>query len=267
VTEDVDRIVVAGAGFGLVLNKKTGQFETDDPRHTIELSAFPSVHVTRYDFGDLAGPSSPPYAVFPDRSTRVVRSTSSSSTAEGVTLSVTERFQDFDGTTTLLISASGVGTVSYAYTYTGKDLNTREIGVKVGLRTDCDELKWRRWSEWDVYPADQIGRTEGTARAWRPGSSGPDNEGMRPTWPWALDQTEMGTADFRGVKLNVYDASLRSPAGRGFKVFANADAHVRCCVEPAGIAMHILSSCRMGPVVLKTGDSIAGKWTIKFLVK
>ena len=116
-----------------------------------------------------------------------------------------------------------------------------------------------------MYPEDQIGRTEGTARAWRPDSSGPDNEAIRPSWPWALDQTALGTADFRGVKLNIHEASLNAPGGQGLKVFSQADAHVRACVEPGGIAMHVLSDCRIGPVVLHKGAAITGQRTIQLL--
>ena len=264
-TDEGGLIVVEGAGFGLVLDKNTGQFVPGDPRHRCAMTTFPSVHVTRYDFGDLAGPNSPPYAVFPDRATRVVEGVSATSSPSGVSLVVRERFASFTGSTTLFIASNGVGSVAYSYNYSGEDMNAREIGIVARLRPDCDELKWRRWSEWDVYPEDQIGRTEGTARAWRPDSSGPDNEAVRPTWPWALDQTALGTADFRGVKLNIYEASLGAPGGQGLKVFSQADAHVRACVEPGGIAMHVLSDCRIGPVVLHKGAAITGQRTIQLL--
>jgi hypothetical protein len=89
--------------------------------------------------------------------------------------------------------------------------------------------------------------------------------GMRPPWPWALDETELGTNDFRSVKLNIYEATLRSAHGHGVRVRANADAHVRACLAPDGVMLHLLTECRMGPVVVQDGDRLTGAFTVDLL--
>ena len=85
-----------------------------------------------------------------------------------------------------------------------------------------DEIRWHRWSEWDVFPEDHISRTAGVARATRDAKWGATNapESRRPTWPWSLDQTDLGTNDFRAIKFNIYGAVLRSPTGAGVEVRA-----------------------------------------------
>jgi hypothetical protein len=142
-------------------------------------------------------------------------------------------------------------------------MNTREAGVRFELKPACDELAWRRWSEWDVFPEDSICRTEGKAKALRTGKPGTDPENVLPTWPWSQDQTELGTADFRSVKFNVYDASLRDGDRRGLAVHANADAHVRACLAENGVLLHVLSRCPLGQVVIKDGDRLSGEFVVE----
>jgi len=88
---------------------------------------------------------------------------------------------------------------------------------------------------------------------------------LPPRWPWALDETELGTADFRSVKLNVYRASLRAPDGQGVALDADADAHVRACLDPAGVWMHLLRTCRLGPVAVHDGDRLKGELEVSLL--
>ena len=175
-------------------------------------------------------------------------------------LKVREHFDRFAGSTTWLIDKNGMGKVRYDYTYSGKDMNTREAGVRFELKPACDELAWRRWSEWDVFPEDSICRTEGQAKALRTGKRGTDPEGVRPTWPWSQDQTELGTADFRSIKFNIYEASLRAGDGTGLRIHANADAHVRSCLAEDGVLLHVLSRCPLGQVVIKNGDRLSGEF-------
>ena len=158
-----------------------------------------------------------------------------------------------------------MGKVRYDYTYSGSDMNTREAGVRFQLKPACDSLAWRRWSEWEVFPEDSICRTIGQAKALRTGKRRTDPEGVKPTWPWSLDQTELGTADFRGIKFNIFEVSLRAADGSGVTVHANADAHVRCCLAEEGVLLHVLSRCPLGQVVIKKGNRLAGEFVIEML--
>ena len=260
--DEGDKTIVEGDGFGLVLNRATGRFEVQDGRHTLPLLDFPAVHVTRFDFGDLGGPDDAPYEVLPKRETRVVEGVEAQAAPQAVRLVVRDRYDGFAGSVTWTLDRSGVGRVSYDYTYSGAEMSAREIGVRFRLPGECDELSWDRWSEWGMYPEDSISRTEGRARARRDPKRGPALESTRPTWPWSLDETELGTNDFRSVKLNVFEASLRSSDGGGLRLFANADAHARACLDKRGVLLHALSECRLGPVTVRTGDRLRGEFTV-----
>jgi len=261
--DDGKTVTVEGKGFALVLDKATGELVVSDPRCKSPVTAFPSLHATRFDFGDLAGPNSPPYAVFPDAKAPKVESVEVRPRPDALEIEVKDRYDLFEGTMRWVIDLKGVGKVSYDYTYTGEDMNAREIGVRFLLKPECDEIRWRRWSEWDVFPEDSISRTEGSAKARRNPKCGKMSENGKPGWPWKLDQTELGTNDFRSAKFNIYEAALVAPGGSGLRVFANADAHVRPCLAENGVLLHVLSICRLGPTVIKKGDRIKGEFVVE----
>ncbi|MDI6829076.1 MAG: glycoside hydrolase family 2 TIM barrel-domain containing protein, partial [Armatimonadota bacterium] len=264
--DDGKTITVSGRGFSLVLDRATGNFSVNDRRHNAPIIAFPSLHLTRYDFGDLAGPNSPPYAVFPESKTRVVDKISVEETPDGLRLTVHDSYEGFRGWTSWLVDREGLGRIAYEYTYFGDDMNTRELGIKLILKPEYDEVKWRRWSEWgNVFPKESILRIEGSAKARRDLRWGEEAWNKKPAWPWSLDQTELGTADFRSVKFNIYEASLESPDGRGVKVYANANVHVRPALSKDGVYLHILSRCPLGQVLLRKGDLLSGEYIVEIL--
>ena len=264
-TDDGKRIVVRGEGFSFVLDRSTGDLDSKSPDHECAVLSFPSPHVTRYDFGDLNGPNSPPYAVFPDPKTRVVEDISVADRPGAVEIVVRDRFEGFTGTTKWLLDSKGMGRVECDYVYSGERMDTREQGMRMLVSAQCDEVRWRRWSEWDIYPDDFIGRTEGVAKAHRDPKLGEARWDRKPAWPWSLDETELGTADFRASKFNIYEASLVSPDGSGLSVRANADAHFRPALCEGGVMAHILNECRMGQIILSPGDHITGAFIVELL--
>ena len=72
VHEDAKLVVLEGSGFSLVFDKTKADFAPADSRHHAAVLRFPVPHMTQYDFGDLAKPRQPPYAVYPDIKTRQV---------------------------------------------------------------------------------------------------------------------------------------------------------------------------------------------------
>ncbi len=58
-------------------------------------------------------------------------------------------------------------------------------------------------------------------------------------------------------------SALTDLAGRGVTVHADADAHVRACLSDGAVLLHVLSECRLGPVTLKNGDRVQGKFYIQ----
>jgi hypothetical protein len=262
--DDCRRITIEGHGFSLVLDRTTGDFDAANPMHKAALLTFPSLHVTRHDFGDL-NPKKPPFAEFPDARTRVVESVNVAEVGRGLELTVKDHYKDFAGAVRWLIDSDGAGQISFDYTYSGDHLDSREVGVKAQLSAEYDQIDWRRWSEWGKFPRDCICRTEGTARAHRDKKWPHQPANVKPLWPWSQDETELGTADFRSIKFNIYEASLMAPNHSGVKVQANADAHFRACLAKNGVTMHILTQCPLAEVTLRHGDKLAGKFAVRLL--
>jgi hypothetical protein len=263
--EEAGKLVIEGESFAVVLDKAAGRLDAEDRRHTAALLDFPMLHVTRFDFGDLGPPNVPPYEVLPRAETRVVRGVAARESERALELVIEDEFEGFTGSVTWEIDRLGVGRIGYDYTYHGEPLYAREIGVRIPLRSACDELIWRRWSEWGVYPEDSISRTEGRAKARRNPGSPLLPESTRPTWPWSLDETELGTNDFRAVKLNIYEGALLSPNGQGLRVRADSDAHVRACLDEDAVLLHLLSECRLGPVTVRDGDRLTGQFVVELV--
>lgn len=266
-SDDGNKIVIQGKGFAAVFDRARGDFDPVDPRHTCAVKSFPTIHVTRYDFGDLNGPNSPPYAVFPDAKTRQFESIEVKEEASGLRLIVHDRYDSFAGATSWLMDRDGRGTVTCDYTYSGKAMETREAGVRFLLKATCDEVKWQRWSEWGAFPPESISRTEGVARAHRDKKWGEAHWNVRPAWPWSQDETDLGTADFRSVKYNIREAALVSPDGSGLSMHANGDAHFRVALAPGGVAAHLLWRCPLGQVTLKPNDRIQGEFVVRLTSK
>ena len=262
-SDDGNKMVIQGKDFTVVFDRAKGDFDPADPRHTCAVRSFPTIHVTRYDFGDLNGPNSPPYAVFPDPKTRRVERAEVKEEAGGPKLVVHERYEGFVGWTSWLMDKDGRGVVSCDYTYTGKPMDTREAGMRLVVNGACDTLRWRRWSEWGVFPEEDISRTEGAARAHRENKWGEARWNVPPAWSWSQDETELGTADFRSIKYNIYEAALVSAQGSGLEVYANGDVHFRAALAHEGVAAHLLWRCPLGQVPLKPNDRLQGEFVVR----
>jgi beta-galactosidase len=259
-------ITVKFLGFSFVLDRAKGDFSRDHSKHLAPVLNFPALHVSRYDFGDLDSKKAP-YALLPDASTRKVEQVSVAEMDNMLELTVKDSYDHFAGVIQWLVDKNGTGKVSYDYTYSGDQLDSREIGIMFGLGPQYDEVKWRRWSEWGKFSKDSICRTEGSAKAHRDKKWPKIPANVRPSWPWSQDQTELGTTDFRSIKFCIYEAALEAGDGSGVLVIANADAHFRTCLADEGVKMHILSQCTLAPVVLKKGDRLKGSFCVSLIGK
>jgi hypothetical protein len=178
-------------------------------------------------------------------------------------LTVNDSYQDFTGSTTWLIDQQGRGVVSCNYTYSGPAMYTREAGIRFLLNPACETAQWRRWSEWGIFPNESISRTQGTANAQRDPSLGAAVWNQPPAWPWSLDQTNQGTADFRSVKYNIYEAALNAPDGTGLTVNANANADFRPALDTNGVDAYVLWQCPLAQVTLNPGDHLQGQFNVQ----
>jgi hypothetical protein len=120
-----------------------------------------------------------------------------------------------------------------------------ELGVAYVLTNQVDRLSWRRKGLWSAYPADHIGREQGTADRESKGHA--QAYGEKPTWPWSEDEREFilfgrndaggrGTKDFRSMKENIYSASaILSKPGARLQALSDGKDAVRLEVRPEGV--------------------------------
>lgn len=259
VRRDGNMLRIAGDTFSLVVNTVTGECRSGSSGGLLRL---PSPHLTRFDFGDLWG-AQPPFAVVPDAASRRIEAVETVADRDHVILRIRDAFADYAGVTTIRLDRKGVATLDYDYAYTGADFYAREIGIRVPFEGTRWKLRWHRWSEWGSPPDDTIMRVRGEARPYRGNRASRIPESVPPKWPWMLDETEEGTADFRGVKLNVFEASLRSRTGAGLTLYAKADAHIRAAVEGGNAMLYLLNRCAIGPRLVRQGDRLSGRFTIR----
>jgi hypothetical protein len=146
----------------------------------------------------------------------------------------TGTYRDFSGELHFRITPRGELRVSYDFTYTGTDTRAREVGLQFGVPLWCDKLQWHRNGEWTVYPDDHIGRNDGTAMAHAPGL-----QPVPPTQPYALDDSVMGTNDFRSTKRNFVYASLTDKDGYGVGIEAIGQQHLRTSVDDDLIQVNV----------------------------
>jgi len=165
---------------------------------------------------------------------------SASETAAGVVIASEGTYGDKNKTTgslTITIAQSGEASIRYDFTYTGANITVREIGLALDVERTFDTLTWNRRAPWTDYPADHIGRARGKASALRDLAGKADDSKKEPTWPWALDQTTAGTADFRSSKFDIVDASLRSGQGTALQVIGGTKQAVRAAIKGAAIRL------------------------------
>lgn len=143
-------------------------------------------------------------------------------------------YRDFAGELRYRVSPEGGLRASYEFTYTGTDLRAREVGLQIGVPPWCDRLQWKRRGEWTVYPDDHIGRNEGVTMAH---ASGPQT--VPPQQPFALDDTPMGTNDFRSTKRNFVFGTLTDKDGYGIGIEAIGTQHLRAKVDTDLIEVNV----------------------------
>jgi hypothetical protein len=161
----------------------------------------------------------------------------------------TGAYRDFAGEMRFRITPQGTVLVGYDFTYTGTDTRAREVGLQFGVPLWCDRLQWQRRGEWTVYPDDHIGRNEGVAMAHAPGP-----QIVPPAQSFALDDSPMGTNDFRSTKRDFVFASLTDKEGYGVGVEAIGSQHLRASVDADLIQVNV--NDWFGGV----GSTASGEW-------
>jgi beta-galactosidase len=153
---------------------------------------------------------------------------------ENIRARIMGRYDRFEGGYDIQITPEGEITVHSSFKYIGDQFLAREIGMSFSVPKDCDVLRWERRGDWSVYPEDHIGRTQGETRSV---ASHPKK--VPPEWPFAQDNSPMGTNDFRSTKRRIDWASLAYSDGPGAWVLSDGTQHARAMVASDRIAFFI----------------------------
>ena len=151
-----------------------------------------------------------------------------------VTLLSEGHYSNLVGGYRTVISAGGDVTISYDFSYIGPEFLAKEIGFQFDVPLELDHLSWQRKGEWTWYPQDHIGALSGDVHA----HSGMPAFAM-PTWPYAEDDSPMGSNMYRSTKRNILSATVKDAAGHGWVIHSDGSQHLRAAVGSDRISIYI----------------------------
>ncbi len=179
-------------------------------------------------------PLGKPFDALPNNKTWQPKSFDIKQDGEAVHVSITGAYEHFDGGYDIAIEPNGEVTVHSRFTYSGPEFHAKEIGMRFSVPRPCEELEWDRVAEYSVYPADHIGRQHGDTLAMSPQSPK-----WPPTWSWSMDNSPLGSNDFRSTKRHINWASLRYPNGPGVCLISDGKQCARAMVDGDRIEMQV----------------------------
>ena len=204
---------VIGKEFELAFDTGSGRLRRGVAFGLPMLLECPALHVL---------PTADPFSPLPERLSWRLEAMEEKKEGENVRLTIKGSYAGFQGSYDVIIAPSGEVTVTADFEYTGEDFWTREVGLRLSVPKPADLLRWQRRAEWNVYPPDHIGRPLGTARMYAEHKSD-----LPPDWPWAQDNSPMGSNDFRSTKRNIAWTALSYPEGPGLLVLSDGRQHAR----------------------------------------
>lgn len=224
--ETATEIVVAGAAFRLVFDRATGLLTCAEVEGECVLTGGPYLNLDPYATTDW-----------------VLRDLAVSATADAAVLDVAGAYGSVGAEFHLEVSGDGVLTTTYTVHAPPERGTFAEYGVTYHVSPAIDRLDWAREALFSAYPADHIGRPEGTAMKTR--AAGASAYRQRPAWDWREDMEDyhlLGresdgfgmTNDYRSLKEHVYFASaIHAATGRGVRVESDGERHgVRMAQRP-----------------------------------
>lgn len=167
-------------------------------------------------------------------------------TSEIIKLKVDITYNDANGKQTYLFTNKGQFITEYELNYTGEDTIPYQYGLLLQLSKTFDGLSWKRKGEFTIYPANHIGRNEGTAKLKARKKTGVEEHGIVPQNDWKDDATEMGSNDFRSTKRNIVQASLQNNKGISVKVFSDGTQSSRSWLQDENVNWLIVDYCNNG---------------------
>jgi beta-galactosidase len=242
------------------------------------LLRLPLFFVTRQEARNVFNPNGLEYVQFPLDGVRTIDGIQFSRQENALEIIIREHFKDFVGSVGIMLDKSGCAELSFDYIYSGESFSMSEFGLQIPMDDSYQRVWWRRQTEWDIYPDDHIGRSEGEALAHRSpdwGNTGLTHRIIKPDYPWHLDENEFGTRDFRATKYNIYEAEVTAEDGSGIQILSNATTDIRINLAEKGVMLNLLVSPiqtgrdnQMGcPVrTVQSGEHLTGRFYIKLLV-
>jgi beta-galactosidase len=203
-----------------------------------------------------------------------IKSISAEQQSNNVIVRVEGSYKEFDGGYNILINSNGELKTSYDFKAL-QDVNPRQWGMVFETPPNFDKTFWRRDGMWSVYPEDHISRPSGVAELFYPGIPIELNPRVEPIWAWSKDYNELGSADFRSTRRNIWFAGLTNPAGSKVTALSNGKQHWRSWLNKNKIQFLVADFVTAGDEMflssyydpyrkpLKTGDKINGKATLR----
>ena len=132
------------------------------------------------------------------------------------------------------ITPEGDVTISYDFEYTGPQIDAQEVGLRFEVPSRLDRLSWNRKGDWTWYPADHIDAITGDvlAHSDKPAFTKPD-------WPYAEDDSPLGSNAFRSTKRDILSAELKDDSGHGWKIQSDGLQSLRAAIESDRIAVYV----------------------------
>ena len=198
------------------------------------------------------------------------KSVKAASRGEDIEIKVKGSYQEFTGSYTLSINASGAIAVTYTFKAL-QDVNPRQWGLVFEAPTLFDTAFWRREGLWSVYPSDHISRPVGEAKLFYNGLPKEIDPRMQPSWPWSYDFNQLGSNDFRATRRNIWYAGLRSEENGRIVVPSDGTQHWRSWLDGDRIQFLVADFATPGDELflssyyepyrkpLKKGDTISGE--------
>ena len=159
------------------------------------------------------------------------------STSNGVSITVHGKYGKCPIELVYRIDAEDRLRIDYILNFFSLGNKIRQIGIGFCLPKTYTTLNWKRKGLWSAYPADHIGRTQGTAKAFYP-ETGSDYLIKRtiPTHGFNRDGNAFGSNDFRATKSNVMESGFVSEINDTICIESNGKQHLRAWVLPDCVA-------------------------------